>query len=151
MRATTAVISDRILLSLAEPSTLTIIVPKSQSAYVKEMRTGKRVKIQFRDPRDFGEPVSNLAKPLQLDIVFEDGTPSPWAVNCSLSDFKEYVPDEPFSCLPMGGQLKVVVVRCDDRNVLTLPAFTDITLTNGVIRSNSLEVSLISYPVPKPR
>jgi hypothetical protein len=146
-----AAMSDRISLSLQAPgSVLTIIVPESMPHVYQEMKTGKRVKIQWRDPRDFGEPAMTPHSDLsdtgfQLDVVFEDGTMSPYSFSCNLFDFVEHGTKSPVFFLPRNTLLRRALVRCGELE-FGLPAHTDMSIeeTDGgyMVSSNSILVNL---------
>jgi hypothetical protein len=149
MQAGEAIQTDqRIRLSLEEPSTLRIIVPDSHPEFVEEMKTGRKVKIQWRDPVDFDEarPDSThlTVAEFQFDILFEDGTTTPWSFSCNLFDFEQFEKKSPIRYLPRKTALRRAVVQCGARDVFMLPAYTDMTFTKKgqqvAVTSNGIEI-----------
>ena len=123
----------RIRLSSEEHSTVRIIVPDSRPEVVEEMKTGRKVKIQWLDPRDFDKAAPSAThltvEEFQLDLIFEDGTSTPWSFSCNLFDFEQFKKKSPLRYLPRKTALRRAIVQYRGLNVLTLPAYTDMTFT----------------------
>lgn len=138
----------RIRLSLEEPSTLRIIVPDSHPEFIEEMKTGRNLKIQWRDPADFDEARSEsthlTVADFQFDIFFEDGTTTPWSFSCNLFDFEQFEKKSPVRYLPRKTALRRAVVQYGGRDVLKLPAYTDMTFTKEgqkvAVTSNGIQI-----------
>jgi hypothetical protein len=133
---------ERILFSLPDELSGTPVVhlplsmPVSKTEYIlSEMRTGKLAKMQFAHPDDgHGADGGNGA----LEIVFEDGTLSPFAITFSRGDIQH-------ALLPLKGSLHSLLVRQGDLNLLALPASTDFVVRvdeqgRESVLSNNVEV-----------
>lgn len=122
-------------------TTLTIQVPENYKDRLAEMRTGKRVLVQFAHPKDWDPIAPGNCDDPTLDIVFEDDTQTPWAFTCKLYDFFEYDPGtNPMTWLP-SSKLGRVHIEYRKQVVLTLPARTTLTHQGNTVTSNSITVN----------
>jgi hypothetical protein len=80
----------------------------------------------------------------QFDILFEDGTTTPWSFSCNLFDFEQFEKKSPVRYLPRKTALRRAVVQYAGRDVLKLPAYTDMTFTKDgqqvAVTSNSIQI-----------
>jgi hypothetical protein len=114
----------------------------AQAAHMlDEMRTGHKAVVQLAHPEDgWGREAINGT----IEVVFEDGTRSPFCFSCAPSDFID-------GRLPLKGKLERVVVSTDGQvNALTLPASSSLEVThdacgNRTTTSNSVTVCDVGY------
>jgi hypothetical protein len=104
---------------MAMPST-----PEAASM-LPEMRAGKHVGFQIANPRHSLIAFEDFKYGPMFEFLFEDGTASPFAVTCALSEFVHH-------SFPKAGELKHVLVtqgphpKPGQVPLLALPASTDL-------------------------
>lgn len=129
--------NQRIVLCPVDPTTLSVTLPPpGTDETIREMRTGSRALVQLVDRRDGAHDIDWTEVGRVFELVFDDGTQSPFSVLIYLRDFAG-------GKLSVKGMLQRVLVYAEGESTprIEMPAATDIeVLPDGTLRSNSLEI-----------